>query len=169
MRTYWEVPIRWPCLTYKDHEKWQVDCNGKEIGQKIAWWQDCVLCTAFLSDLILDKSIKVHFGEDLMLEKTPAGAFEWSFKIYWKANNLHSSNGTTCIIEPDAMLIQNKTVDSEEILLVLKNKDSSAEKWKKRKKLCIFTFYLYSVRKRWIAWLWTKWDCRSNERTVNKC
>ena len=33
------------------------------------------------------------------------------------------------------MLIQNKTVDSEEMLLVVKNKDSSAEKWKKRQKI----------------------------------
>jgi len=34
----------------------------------------------------------------------------------------------------NVMPIQNKTVDSEEILLVLKNKDSSAEKWKKNDK-----------------------------------
>jgi len=34
----------------------------------------------------------------------------------------------------NVMLIENKTVDSEEILLVVKNKDSSAEKWKKRQK-----------------------------------
>jgi len=34
----------------------------------------------------------------------------------------------------NVMLIENKTVDSEEILLVVKNKDSSAEKWKKGQK-----------------------------------
>ena len=42
----------------------------------------------------------------------------------------------------NVMLIQNKTVHSEQISLVVKNKDSSAEKWKRRKKYCVYSRFI---------------------------